>query len=235
MSPPSGGHNTNTRKCHASPSYSPPSKRQRYRHLTALHLNQKCRYLDVVITTIGTAPYQPCRRPHTPRPQVPHPHSAIDTAATGEGTTADTDDITALGQPPSHPSHVPLLYKETCRTISTRVCKLLLSPHTPPLFMSNQNQPRKRKTEKRQVTDLNSWLEAWNRYTYMYAICRIASDSAMALELIKYQMVVSLLFARYPASSVIEYDRLFCQVAARDCIMRWDSKGRHLCLGLDSA
>ena len=60
VSLPSGGHNTNTQKCHASPSYSLPSKRQRYRHLTALHLNQKCRYLDVVITTIGTAPYQPC-------------------------------------------------------------------------------------------------------------------------------------------------------------------------------
>ena len=59
----------------------------------------------------------------------------------------------------------------------------------------------------------------------------------MALELIKYQMVVSLLFAQYPASSVIEYDRLFCQVAARDRTMRWDSKGRHLhvYLGLDSA
>ena len=44
----------------------------------------------------------------------------------------------------------------------------------------------------------------------------------MALELVKYQTVMCLLFARYPAVSVIEYDRLFCQAAARDRTMHWD-------------
>jgi hypothetical protein len=45
----------------------------------------------------------------------------------------------------------------------------------------------------------------------------------MALELIKYQMVVALLFSRYLTPSVIKYDRLFCQAAARDRMMRCDS------------
>ena len=97
--------------------------------------------------------------------------------------------------------------------------KLLLPVHTPPLFTGNQKSTKQRKTQKRQVTDLNSWLEAWNRY----ATCRTASDPRMALELIKYQTVISLLFARYPATSVTEYDRLFRQAAARDRTMRWDS------------
>ena len=97
--------------------------------------------------------------------------------------------------------------------------KLLLPLHTPPIFTGNQNSTKQRKTQKRQITDLNSWLEAWNRY----ATCRIASDPRMALELIKYQTVISLLFARYPATSVIEYDRLFRQAAARERTMRWDS------------
>ena len=96
--------------------------------------------------------------------------------------------------------------------------KLLLPPLTPPLFTAGQKSTKQHKTDKRQVTDLTSWLEAWNRY----AICRIASDPAMALELVKYQTVMCLLFARYPAVSVIEYDRLFRQAAARDRTMRWD-------------
>ena len=96
--------------------------------------------------------------------------------------------------------------------------KLLLPPHTPPIFPHNQKVTKKRRVEKRHVTDFNSWLEAWNGY----ATCRIASDPAMALELIKYQTVVSLLFARYPAPSVIEYDRLFRQAAARDRTVCWD-------------
>ena len=49
------------------------------------------------------------------------------------------------------------------------------------------------------------------------------SNGSRALELIKYQTVVSLLFARYPASSVVEYNRLFHQAAARDRTMCWDS------------
>lgn len=89
----------------------------------------------------------------------------------------------------------------------------------PPLFTINQKSAKRRKTEKRQVMDLNSWLEAWNRY----ATCRIASDPAMALEHVKYQTVVSLLFARYPAASVIDYDRLFRQAAVQDRTMRWDT------------
>ena len=77
---------------------------------------------------------------------------------------------------------------------------------------------KKSKKEKRQVTDLTSWLEAWNRYL----VCRIAHNPPMAVELAKYQAVTCLLFARYPPAACIEYDRLFRQSAARDRSMRWD-------------
>ena len=50
--------------------------------------------------------------------------------------------------------------------------KFLLPLHTPPLFTGNQNPSKQHKTQKYQITDLNSWLEAWNRN----ATCRIASD-----------------------------------------------------------
>ena len=75
-----------------------------------------------------------------------------------------------------------------------------------------------RKKSKRQVTDITSWLEAWNRYL----VCRIAHTPSMAVELAKYQAVVCLLFARYPPAACIEYDRLFRQAAARDRSLRWD-------------
>ena len=71
------------------------------------------------------------------------------------------------------------------------------------------------KKSKRQVTDITSWLEAWNHYL----VCRLAHTPSMAVELAKYQAVV---FARYPPAACIEYDRLFRQAAARDRSLRWD-------------
>ena len=127
------------------------------------------------------------------------------------------------------------------------------------LFAGSHKSSKKRKLEKRQVTDLNSWLEAWNRY----ATCRIASDSdatthyhtkktserstpssfgssrsitSVGEEItrghapwVSRQLPVT--NHRYKATagrapyvpSVIEYDRLFRQAAARDRAMRWDS------------
>ena len=179
---------------------------------TAPHLNQICQHRGTDVIGIGTAPHQLRRHPHIRLPQVARLHPATDTTIKGEGITADGDDDTVLVQPASHPSLVPPplsghLQNRIKRGKYVNFDKLLLPPHTPPLSMFNQKSAKKRNTEKRQVVDLNSWLEAWNRY----ATCRIASDPAMALELVKYQTVVSLLFARYPAASVIEYDCLFRQ------------------------
>ena len=72
-----------------------------------------------------------------------------------------------------------------------------------------------RKKSKRQVTDITSWLEAWNRYL----VCRIVHTPSMAVELAKYQAVVCLL---YPPAACIEYHRLFRQAAARDRSLLWD-------------
>ena len=94
--------------------------------------------------------------------------------------------------------------------------KLLLPPNTPPIM--TQTTHKKSKKERRQVTDITSWLEAWNRYL----VCRIAYTPSMAVELAKYQTVMCLLFARYPPAACIEYDRLFRQAAAHDRSMRWD-------------
>ena len=66
---------------------------------------------------------------------------------------------------------------------------------------------KKSRKEKRQVTDIISWLEAWNRYL----VCRIAHTPSMAVELARYQavMCMCLLFACYPPAACIEYDWLF--------------------------
>ena len=71
----------------------------------------------------------------------------------------------------------------------------------------------------RQVHDLASWLEAWN----IYLPTRMAHDSSMALELVKYQSIICSMFATFDATSVISYDRLFRHHAAKDPSVRWDS------------
>lgn len=107
--------------------------------------------------------------PHLPlRTCHPPVASATDVADTGEGTAADGDDITALATQLLHPSHVLPLSGHMQDRIKwgkyTNFDKLLLPTLTPPLFMTGQKSTKQRKTEKRQVTDLTLWLEAWNRY-----------------------------------------------------------------------
>ena len=91
--------------------------------------------------------------------------------------------------------------------------KLLLPQSVPPSSRS------KTKRNKRQVTDLFSWLEAWNRYTCV----RLAYDRSMALELVKYQTIMVMLFANHSPIRCLEYDSLFRQAAERDPTLRWDT------------
>ena len=49
----------------------------------------------------------------------------------------------------------------------------------------------------------------------------VAHDPARALELVKYQTLMAMLFAHYPTPACIEYDKLFRQAAARDSSIRW--------------
>lgn len=95
--------------------------------------------------------------------------------------------------------------------------KLLLDPQKPPP-LQNPKQSKSVKTT-RQVADLSSWLEAWNRY-----LCtRVACHPAMALELVKYQTLIIMFFSRHYPQQVVEYDKLFRQAAALDQTIRWDS------------
>ena len=45
----------------------------------------------------------------------------------------------------------------------------------------------------------------------------------MALELIKYQTIMVMLFANHSPARCLEYDSLFRQAAARDPTLRWDT------------
>ena len=94
--------------------------------------------------------------------------------------------------------------------------KLLLPHNVPP---TQKHVKGKARRNKRHVVDLPSWLEAWNRY-----ICvRLAYNRSMALELVKYQTIMVMLFANHPPARCLEYDSLFRQAAARDPTLRWDT------------
>ena len=93
--------------------------------------------------------------------------------------------------------------------------KLLLPHNTPPII---KTKPHPKKTKQR-VTDLCTWLEAWNRY-----LCtRVAANPSMALELVKYQTMMVMFFKHHPADACIQYDKLFRQAAAQDRTLRWDT------------
>ena len=62
---------------------------------------------------------------------------------------------------------------------------------------------------------LPTCLEAWNRYLCV----RLAYNRSVALELVKYQTIVVMLFANHSSARCLEYDSLLRQAAARD---PWD-------------
>ena len=97
--------------------------------------------------------------------------------------------------------------------------KLLLPTRTPPLFQPLTKQKRNHNEAKRVLTDLASWLEAWNRFL----CCHLTSFPLTALEMVKYQTLVIMLFANHPPQHCLEYDRLFRQSAAQDTSLRWDT------------
>ena len=109
--------------------------------------------------------------------------------------------------------------KTTTVDISLSVFSKLLLPHdTPPIINPTKSKSHRDKT-KRQVTDLRSWLEAWNRY-----LCtRVAANPSVVLELAKYQTMMVMFFKHHPADACKQYDKLFRQEAAQDRTLRWDS------------
>ena len=94
--------------------------------------------------------------------------------------------------------------------------KLLTPTHTPPLFQSIMKQKHKHKEAKRVMTDLATWLEAWNRFL----CCHLSYFPTTALEMVKYQTLLVMLF---PPQHCLEYNRLFRQTPAQDPALRWDA------------
>ena len=95
---------------------------------------------------------------------------------------------------------------------------MLAPTDAPPLAGTTPPARRKRSTTHRKVQDSATWFEAWNQYLGT----RVAHDPVLALPLIKYQTLMSMLFVHYPPAACIEYDRLFRQTAATDHSTHWD-------------
>ena len=89
-----------------------------------------------------------------------------------------------------------------------------------PLDDGQMGQAAKKGCTKRQVSDLSSWMEAWN----IFAATRIQVAPQTALELVKYQNIIFQLFTAYSAAAALKYDKLFQQAVARDKLhtLRWD-------------
>eukprot|EP00731_Ephydatia_muelleri_P028758 Em0020g402a len=80
--------------------------------------------------------------------------------------------------------------------------------------------PEKSCKTKRQVCDLQRWLEAWN----IYLAIRIQTAPKTVLQLVKYQSIMCQLFSAYPAASALTYDRLLWEAVARSkpTTFEWD-------------
>ncbi|KAL5486695.1 hypothetical protein EMCRGX_G019209 [Ephydatia muelleri] len=90
----------------------------------------------------------------------------------------------------------------------------------PPLDDGQMGQAAKKGCTKRQVSDLSSWMEAWN----IFAATHVQVAPQTALELVKYQNIICQLFTAYSAAAALKYDKLFWQAVARDKLhtLRWD-------------
>eukprot|EP00731_Ephydatia_muelleri_P036603 Em0288g2a len=82
-------------------------------------------------------------------------------------------------------------------------------------------QAAKKGTTRRQVSDLSSWMEAWN----IFAATRIQTAPQTALELHREKSnIICQLFAAYSTTAALKYDKLFRQAVARDKLhtLCWD-------------
>ena len=89
-----------------------------------------------------------------------------------------------------------------------------------------QQDKRTGERSKRRVSDLQSWLEAWN----VYLAIKVHSAPDLALELVKYQTSICHLFNAYSVSACLQYDKLFRHTAERDPTLQWDTLKEDLLL-----
>lgn len=76
----------------------------------------------------------------------------------------------------------------------------------------------KSKQPGKTVSGLGSWLEAWNRFAGVVLV----TQPKRALEILKYQTLITTAFREYPAEACLEYDRCFRQQAAKNKRLKWD-------------
>ena len=92
--------------------------------------------------------------------------------------------------------------------------KLLVPRNTMVTGDPYKSQP---KQPGRVVTNLASWLEAWNRFVGVVVL----TQPHKSLEMLKYQTLITAAFKQYPPEACIEYDCCFRQQAANDRRLKW--------------
>ena len=85
-------------------------------------------------------------------------------------------------------------------------------------------QPRA--ANKRTVTDLSSWFEAWN----VYAAVIVAHYPARASAILAYQRIICDASSKSLPQAWLKYDSRFRSLAAADKCLRWDQKANDLWL-----
>ena len=119
----------------------------------------------------------------------------------------------------------PCMFPSRCNTNTPPSFILSLSPD--PSFVGDNiliSQPRA--ANKCTVTDLPSWLEAWN----VYVAIVVAPYPARAPALFAYQQIICNASSKCSPQAWLKYDSHFCSLAAADRSLRWDQKVNDLWL-----
>ena len=193
--------------------------------------NGTCRLTTAGSTAAGPPLHPPARILHpllTPLQQSPLIAAGSAAVTLAGGTSAVTTtgvhdtDATSGMTPLCNPLwHVLHLFQDTGLHPQRYVPfnKLLLPKGTIPISHATRETRKSKHKQFREVEDLTTWLEAWNRY-----LCaRVASSPSSALELIKYQTLMVMFFTHHQAEQCIHYDDLLRQAAARDPTLRCDA------------
>ena len=93
--------------------------------------------------------------------------------------------------------------------------KLLLPMHTPPLFQPLL-KPKQTQEAKHTLTDLGTWLEAWNHFLYHIHPAQVW----------RWQNTRPYWLCSSPTTrrqNCLEYDHLLCQAAVADPSLCWDT------------
>ena len=91
---------------------------------------------------------------------------------------------------------------------------------------SNVIVAQPRPLRRRTVSDLSSWLEAWN----VFIAINVAHYPARALPLLAYQRIIGNAASKHPPAEWLQYDSKFRALAACDKSLRWDVKHSDLWL-----